>query len=85
MSDSEGEQPPAAEPQARAAPTVTPTVTSSSFTPVKPKFGGLVKVSDTTTEAWVGGEPLHDWSGLPRSNQISIERQVYQHRNASKS
>ena len=73
MSDSEGEQPPAAAPQARAAPTVTPTVTSSSFTPVKPKFGGLVKVSDTTTEAWVGGEPLHDWSGLkdPKPTQVS--------------
>ena len=73
MSDSEGEQPPAAAPQARAAPTVTPTVTSSSFTPVKPKFGGLVKVSDTTTEAWVGGEPLSDWSGLkdPKPTQVS--------------
>ena len=60
------EQDPAAAPPARAVLTVhvTPTVTTSSFTPTKPKFGGLVKVSNTTTEVWVGGEPLSDWSGL---------------------
>ena len=35
-----------------------------SFTPTKPQFGGLVQVSNNTQEAWVGGEPLSDWSGL---------------------
>ena len=45
-----------------------PAVTPRLFTPIKPKFGGLVQVSDaTTTEAWVGGEPLSDWSGLKKN------------------
>ena len=73
MLDSEGEQPPALAPQAQATPTVTPAVTTSSFTPTKPKFGGLVKVSNTTTEVWVGGEPLSDWRGLknPKPKHVS--------------
>ena len=40
----------------------TATTAIKSFTP--PIMGGLRQVSALEEEAWTGGKPKHDWSGL---------------------
>ncbi len=48
------------------------TTSTTPFKPTKPKFGDLQEIESGVWTAWVGGEPLADWSGLKEPKPLSV-------------
>jgi hypothetical protein len=47
-----------------AALTTLPATASSYAQPLMPSMGGLFQSTNGEFEAWIGGRPLYDWTGL---------------------
>ena len=52
-------------------------MTTTSFIPETPKFGGREQVSADTWVTWTGGKPKADWSGLEDPNPKTIQPNRY--------
>jgi len=51
--------------------------------PVKPKFGGIAKISSDSWVAWTGGKPKADWTDLEKPNPVSIAATQYRSNSVS--